>query len=230
MSTFIIHLLVPPLMAASLRYFRLRHVWAWVWVSVVVDIDYLGWILYDQGVIGVNTHRALFHNIWWLVLGVVGAALAFRRYHAGFAGSTRAAFHAWAHTFAGSGWLLGSFYYFSHLLLDSFQGGIALLFPLGFFIRGLDFTLAYEFEILVDTTTQQPIVEAQTYTPPGVVDVSEVYRWLSSEEAAFLLLYGFVLLCGYLYRWRVERVRVIQSVVIPAPAALTAQRRKAPKI
>ncbi|MBI2077313.1 MAG: hypothetical protein HYT80_02925 [Euryarchaeota archaeon] len=219
MSSFIIHLLVPPLMAASLHYFRLRHIWAWVWVSVLVDIDYLGWILYDQGILAVNTHRALFHNIWWLVLGVAGGVFAFRQYRLGFAGTTRHALHAWAHTFRGSGWMLGSFYYFSHLLLDSFQGGVALLFPLGLFVRGLDFTLAFDFEILVDTTTQEPFVEAEASAPPGVVDVSEVYRWLSSEETAFLLLFAAVLLLGRIYRAYAEPVRVVRAVRAEAPEA-----------
>ncbi|HLE47750.1 MAG TPA: hypothetical protein VI818_05580, partial [Candidatus Thermoplasmatota archaeon] len=140
-----------------------------------------------------------------------------RAYHRTFAGSTRSALHAWTHTFRGAGWCLGSFYYFSHLLLDSFQGGIALLFPVGLFLRGLDFTLAFDFGILVDTTTQQPMLEAEASTPAGVVDVSEVYRWLSSEETAFLLLFAMVLLLGRMYRTYAEPLRFVRAVRAEPP-------------
>lgn len=211
MSTFIIHLLLPPLMAQTLRFVPARHVWAWVWVSIAIDLDYLGWILYDRGILAVNFHRALFHNVFFpLVLGAY-AAYAFRRWARTGPGTTWERFTAYAQTFHGAGTLLAPYYFFSHILLDMSQGGVALLFPLSLFFGAFDFTAYYRFNILIDTTTHEPVVEGEADTSPGVVEVSEVYQWLSSEESAFLLLFASVLACGYLYHRLRPRV--------PAPAS-----------
>lgn len=211
MSTFIIHLLLPPLMAQTLRFIPARFVWAWVWVSVAIDLDYLGWILYDRGWIAVNFHRALFHNVFFpLVLGVV-AYYAFQRYRREHPGPAWSSFTAYAQTWNGAGMLLAPYYFFSHILLDMSQGGVALLFPLSLFIRAFDFTAFYRFDILIDTSTHEPVVEGTADTSPGVVEVSEVYQWLSSEESAFLLLFASVLACGYLY----HRLRRAEAPPVP---------------
>lgn len=213
MSTFIIHLLLPPLMAQTLRFIPARFVWAWVWVSVAIDLDYLGWILYDRGLVGVNGHRALFHNAFFpLALGAY-AFYAFQQHRRMHPGPTWTAFTSYAQTWKGAGTLLAPYYFFSHILLDMSQGGVALLFPLSLFIKPFDFTAFYRFDILIDTTTHEPFVEGTAQTSPGVVEVSEVYQWLSSEEFAFLLLFATVLACGALY----HRLRRAEGARAPVP-------------
>lgn len=199
MSTFIIHLLVPPLMAQTLRFVPARFIWAWVWISIAIDIDYLGWILYDRGFLLVNFHRALFHNLFFPLVLTLYAIHAFRRFSVGMPGTTWERLNAFLQTWNGAGAVLAPYYFYSHILLDMSQGGVALLFPLSLFIPFLDFTAFYRVNVLIDTTTHEPYVESTADTSPGVVEVSEVYQWLSSEEFAFLLLFATVLAFGYLH-------------------------------
>jgi hypothetical protein len=85
----------------------------------VVDVDYLGWVFHVQ--YGwPNVHRALFHNVWWLLLAVLLAVHAWRKWNA----RTRLPVAAFLR--ARPGWALVHFFYASHLFLDLFAGGLTL--------------------------------------------------------------------------------------------------------
>ena len=190
MSTFVVHLIIPALIIQTLGLFPRRYVWSWAWIGIAMDIDYLGWILYANHWVPINTHRALFHNVWLLLVLGWWATRRFQLHHE-IAGIARwPAFVDFCRTKWGAGLVLSSYYYFAHILFDGSQGGVALLWPLGLFVHGLDFSFAYEFVLDVDTTTQRPAVHADVATVEGVVDVDAVYRWLDSQEFAFLVLLG----------------------------------------
>jgi hypothetical protein len=212
MSTFIIHLLIPPLMVLTTGFFRARYVWAWIWVAVIGDIDYIGWWLYVNELVPVNTHRALLHNLWIFFLLAGISWHRYRRFRAAHP-LIRNPFPAFANTPAGAGWLLSSYYYFSHLLLDSFQGGVVPFWPLW------NSNVFFQFELLVDTKTQEVIPQAEAQAVPGgAPELTPVYPWLDSEQFAFLLLLLASLLFGYAVRRLSKEIRMIQSVRIRVPA------------
>lgn len=178
MSSFVIHLIIPILVALALGIFRPRDAWTWSWAAWAVDVDYVGWALHvEYG--WPNFHRALFHNVWWFVLL---AALAWRAL-----GKFSAAGGGGLLTFARAkpGWLLVPYYYASHLILDLFAGGIVPFWPasnLGVF---------WDFQIDVDTTkaVPQPQIISEVDTYVGVPDVSQVYTWMTAEHFSIFLLY-----------------------------------------
>lgn len=208
MSTFVIHLLIPPLMALATRIFPHRYVWAWVWVSIVPDLDYVGWILYVNDVLPFNFHRALFHNIFLLFLMIGLAAYLYARFRARFAGTEKEAFAAYASSWSGAGWFLSTYYYFSHLLLDVFQGGVVPFWPLS------NYNLYSYFLLSVDTKTQAIQTQSDVVVEPGVPEVSAIYPWLDSEQFAYVLLLGLSFLLGFAIRRFDRRVRIVAAVPV----------------
>jgi hypothetical protein len=212
MSTFIIHLLIPPLIVLSTGFFRARHVWTWVWVGVIGDIDYIGHLLYVAHIVPVETHRAILHNLWLFFILAGVSYFQYRTFRQ--AGpSPGNAFQTFAHTPHGAAWLLSTYYYFSHLLLDSFQGGIVPFWPLW------DRNVFFEFILLVNTRTQEVIPHAEAQAEPGgAPELTPVYAWLDSEQTAFILLLVASLLFGYAVRRLGREIRMIRAVRIePAP-------------
>lgn len=216
MSTFVVHLLIPPLTALAARYFPQRYVWAWVWVSVIPDVDYVGWILYINDILPFNFHRALMHNLFVLVILVFFAARAWTQYRLFHPEPT---FPGYLQTKRGAGWVLSSYYYFSHLLLDSFQGGVLPFWPIW------NLNVYNYFFIQVNTNTQQIDTIAGSETSSGTPDVIPVYPWLDSEQFAYCLL----ILASWIFAWAVfrkeKRLEIIQAVRVQPDASPPGYKR-----
>ncbi len=213
MSSFVIHLLIPTMTALSTGLFRLRDAWVWSWAAWAVDVDYLGWWLHvNYG--WYNFHRALFHNIWWLLLALLVLARAWRHWERARGGP----FAAFAR--AKPGWVLVPFMYASHLLLDVFAGGAVLFWPVS------EVSYFWDFEINVDTT--KPIPQPQVVSEPGtfvgVPDVSQVYRWMSAEQFGIFLLYLAAML--FLIAQELSVRRSWAATTSPAQAQTPPRRRR----
>lgn len=192
MSTFVIHLLIPLLLAMAIGVFRPRDCWWWIWVSVVPDLDYVGWILHVH--LGTpNFHRALLHNVWILLTLITMAVLRYRRFRPTAIGTNPLRAFVDRHP----GYLLAPFYHATHVILDAFQGGFVPFWPFS------TLTVYWDFELDVNTATQRPQISSEPGAYVGVPDVSPLYAWLTGEEFAFLLLFLGAFLLAYLYRRRV---------------------------
>jgi membrane-bound metal-dependent hydrolase YbcI (DUF457 family) len=217
MSTFVIHLLIPPLTALAARYFPQRYVWAWVWVSVIPDVDYVGWILYVNDILPFNFHRALFHNLFVLLVLLFFATRAWVRYRLN---TPIARLSGYLQTRHGAGWVLSSYYYFSHLLLDSFQGGVVPFWPIW------NLNVANFFFIQVDTQTQQVSTVAGSETSDGAPDVSALYPWLDSEQFAYCLLILASLTFAWLVFRRERAVEIIAAQTVGPELPTRSQAQK----
>jgi hypothetical protein len=176
MSSVVINFCVPVLTALAIGFFRPRDAFVWSWVTLAPDLDYFTWNMIP----GVpNMHRALLHN--GLILGglLAGTGIAYARQRRLLSGLTARDFFL---TSKGAAWSLSSFYYFAHILLDVFAGGIAPFFP---FSR---LSWSFDFFILINTQTNQPTLEGGPTTQPGIPQVSPVYEWLSSEQSGIVLI------------------------------------------
>lgn len=198
MSSFVINLAVPLLVALAVRLFAPTDCVKWIWVAVVPDLDY-----FIPGV-----HRGLTHNL--LILSVLAGLTAWAYRHVrpqlGAAPVWEFVNRRW-----GAGWILSTFYYFAHILLDVFAGGIAPFYPFS------QWSIALNFRILVDTATNEPSVQSSAPTQSTLPQVSPIFEWLSNEETAIAILTvlaSLLSLWARRYRQPVRRVRARQ---IPNP-------------
>lgn len=114
----------------------------------------------------VGHHRATLHNVWVLLPFLAVLLWSLRP-------ATRDPGRAQ--------WMTICLVYLaSHLTMDVFAGGITLFYPLS------EFTLCWFAAIDVVTATNTPIVYFEPCSFTGIPVVSEVYAWLSWNEAAFL--------------------------------------------
>lgn len=191
MSTFIIHLLIPLLLALAVGVFKPRDAWAWSWMAVVQDLDYTFWITHVN--LGwANFHRALFHNVWILLGLVAWSAHRYAAFRKTLGGPSQLAAFVQVH----AGFVLAPFYFATHLVLDAFQGGFVPFWPAS------NLTVFWDFALTVNTATQRPEIESNVGTYVGVPVVSTTYTWLTGEEFAYLLLFLATLLLGQLYQRR----------------------------
>lgn len=191
MSSVIIHFLIPLLIVLGVFRYPTKTAWAWVWVGVAPDLDYASWILYvNHG--WVNLHRALFHNVW-LLFGLIGLAVWGFRRAAAKGPRTLGEF-----TRTQPGWVLAPFYYFTHLALDVFAGGIVPFWPVS------NMGVYWDFSLIVDTRkpipVPEPISNPGTYT--NIPIVVEIYEWVNAEQFALLLLYLTAVFLGFVYQLR----------------------------
>ncbi len=93
--------------------------------------------------------------------------------------------------------LLASFFVGSHLLLDVFQGGVVLLWP----VNNTNFYLA--FEILLDTGKNTFAPAGEAGTSEGAPELSPLYPWFSTEHTAIAVFLAACLAGGIgLWAWR----------------------------
>lgn len=133
-----------------------------VWL---VDADYL---IPSQ-------HRALTHSILIPLALLAAVVVLWRRRDA------KAPFWDFA-TRPGAPVVLAmlAYYWTSHLLLDLFQGGVVLLWPL----VNTNFYLA--FEILLDTGNNTFTPGSEAGTSEGAPELTPLYPWFSTEHTAYL--------------------------------------------
>ena len=167
MVSWLPHAVVPGLLA--LAFFRhvprktllltLPIVWA-------VDVDYL---LQSE-------HRAITHSALGPAALLVAATVLWRRQ------DPAARFWEFA-TRPGAPAVLTllSFFWASHLVMDIFQGGVVLLWPLW------DRNLFLGFQVLLDTGRNTFEPQGDGGTSPGAPELSPVYPWVTYEHSAILV-------------------------------------------
>jgi hypothetical protein len=104
---------------------------------------------------------------------------------------------------------LASFYIGSHLLMDVFQGGVVLLWPL----LNTNFYLA--FEILLNTGTNTFTPAGEGGTSEGAPQLAPLYPWFSTEHTAIaVFLASCVAVAGTTWLWRRSTGRIPPKPVI----------------
>lgn len=199
MSSFVINLAIPLLVALAVRIFAPTDCVKWIWVAVVPDLDY-----FVPGV-----HRGLTHNL--LILALLAGLTTWAYFHVR---PQLGAAPVWAFVQSrwGAGWLLSTFYYFAHILLDVFAGGIAPFYPL------TQWSIALNFRILVDTETNRPTTHASAPSQSTLPQVSPVFEWLSNEETAIAILVAMAFLGSLWVRSRRRPVKRLAARAV-APTA-----------
>ncbi len=85
---------------------------------------------------------------------------------------------------APSNLLIAAYYLSSHLILDLFQGGVVLFWPL----NNTNFYLAYQ--ILLDTQNNTFVAGGTAGTSQGAPSLSPVYPWFSTRDMAYIGFLG----------------------------------------
>ncbi len=86
--------------------------------------------------------------------------------------------------------LIAAYYFASHLIMDLFQGGVVLFWPLS----NTNFYLAYQ--ILLDTGTNTFEAGGTAGTSEGAPTLSPIYPWFSTRDMAYV---GFLAAVGALW-------------------------------
>lgn len=200
MSSFVITLTIPLLVALAVRLFPPLDCVKWIWVAVVPDLDY-----FVPGV-----HRGLTHNA--IILAVLIGLTTWAYWHV-----RPRLEHAPVWSFIqsrwGNGWILATFYYFSHIFLDLFAGGIAPFYPF------TTWSVALNFRILVDTETNEPTLHSSAPSQSTLPQVSPVFEWLSNEETAIAILTVLAFLLALWARSRRRPVRIVPARTVAAEPA-----------
>jgi hypothetical protein len=180
--SFLPHLVIPGLTAlVFLRVERWR-ILAWSPLVWAADADY---VLQSE-------HRALTHSLL-IPLAVAAALVALWRLR-----DPSAQFWEFARRpGAPANLMLAAYFLASHLVMDVFQGGVVLLWPL------LDVNFYLAFEILLDTGNNQFTPTGEAGTSEGAPELSPVYPCLSTRDTAYLAFFASVAAAwGLHHAWR----------------------------
>ena len=185
MVSFLPHIVIPALVAVAFLPVGRRRALLWAPLVWVPDLDY----------ILPSIHRAATHSaLFPLALSAALVVLWRRR-------DPSARFAEFiTRPGAPANLLLASYYLFSHEILDLFQGGVVLLWPL------LNVNFYLGFQILLDTGTNtfEPAAEAGHHE--GAPALSPLYPWLSTTDAAVgAFLLAFFLAWAGLRLWQLKR-------------------------
>ena len=166
MPSFLPHLVAPLLFALAFLPMERRRILLWAPMVWVPDLDFF---------FAKEYHRALLSNVWipLILLGVL--VLLWRRrdpearlpefmFRPGAPGAL----------------LLSSYYLLGHILMDVFAGGVALFWPLSTYSPYLFLS------IRVNTETGEPTVAGEGGAPPVIPEITPVYEWFSTIDAAVL--------------------------------------------
>ena len=167
MVSWLPHAVIPGLLAlAFFRHVPRKTILMTLPVVWAIDVDYL-----IQ-----SEHRAITHSVLWPAALLVAVVVLWRR------GDPTARFWEFA-TRPGAPAVLSllSFFWASHLLLDVFQGGVVLFWPLW------DRSFFAGFQVLLDTgqNTFEPQGESGSFE--GAPELSPVYPWVTYEHSAILV-------------------------------------------
>lgn len=201
------HAVIPGLVAfAFFRHIPRKTIVLTLPIVWAIDVDYAVQVL----------HRAITHSILWplALLGVV-AVLHRRR-------DATARFWEYA-TRPGTPATLTMLAYFwcSHLLLDIFQGGVVLFWPLW------NRNLFLGFEILLDTGTNTFMPTGEAGSSEGAPELSPLYPWFSYEHSAILAFLAACLVAWIGWRlWQGRAGRPQRPVIIHRTATLAVTIQK----
>jgi hypothetical protein len=135
MSSFTVHAVIPPLILLATRIFPPRIVllcWPFTWISDLdTAINFLTFWLTEETVLA---HRAVLHNVFILVPSTLATVFLWRGMLLDRPALRGAPWRDRWDAFGTLKWgyasIVITFFLFSHLLLDMFQGGITALWPI----------------------------------------------------------------------------------------------------
>ncbi len=168
------HLVVPLLLALAVLPMARRQIILWAPMVWVPDLDFF---------FAKEYHRALLSNIW-IPLALVGALLWLWRRRDPTSRLSEFMFRPGAP----GGLFLSAYYFAGHILMDIFAGGVALFWPLSTYSPYLFLS------IRVNTATGETDVVGEGGTPPDIPEITPVYEWFSTIDAAMLTLVAVVAL------------------------------------
>lgn len=208
MVSWLPHAVVPGLVAlAFFRHVPRRTILATLPIVWAVDADY----------VIQSAHRAITHSVLWPAALLVAVAVLWRRE------DPAARFWEFA-TRPGAPALLSllSYFWASHLLLDVFQGGVVLFWPLW------DRNFFLGFQILLDTGRNTFEPQGDGGTSAGAPELSPVYPWFTYEHSAILV---FLAACaavalGVWAWWRWRRTTPSKPAVVTRVARLAGPLQK----
>ena len=208
MVSWLPHAVVPGLVAlAFFRHVPRRTILLTLPIVWLVDADY---VIQAE-------HRAITHSALWPAALLVAVVVLWRRTDA------TARFWEFA-TRPGAPAVLSllSYFWASHLLMDVFQGGVVLLWPLwnrNFFLG---------FQILLDTGTNTFAPEGDGGTSEDAPEVSPVYPWFTYEHSAILVFLGAcaAVALAVLAWWRWRRATPSKPAVVTRVARLAGPLQK----
>lgn len=206
MVSWLPHYVIPVLVALAFFPVTRREALLWGILVWAPDLDY---VVQSQ-------HRAATHSVLIPMLLVAAVVVLWRRRD-----PTSRFLEFATRPGAAVGLTLGTYYVGSHLLLDLFQGGVVLFWPL------LDTNFFLGFTILLDTGQNKFMTEGEGGTSVGAPELSPVYPWFSYEHAAIL---AFLLACGAVAlgvrAWRRRAGAHAQPVIIERVAHLSGPIQK----
>jgi hypothetical protein len=219
MSNVTIHLVIPVLILLATRLFPTKQVLLFAPFAVVPDLDTaINWGAYLFFGESVLAHRAVLHNVFVFLPTLILSVVLWRRMLQKNPHMMKWSWYAKWISFGSVRWgyasVLITFYLFSHILLDTFQGGTTLLWPL---VNTYVYPQLY---IFVDMGTGQITPAASVTTGEGAPTLSRRYPWMDPEQVAIwiLVLMGTV---AALAR---------EAVIKRAPAMTEATLKKAPVV
>ncbi len=112
--------------------------------------------------------------------------------------------------------LVAGYYFASHLILDLFQGGVVLFWPL----NNTNFYLAYQ--ILLDTQTNTFVAGGSAGTSQGAPALSPLFPWFSTRDMAYVAFFAACAAAWLAVRYSPagRRLRRSRPVVVERAAAL----------
>lgn len=201
MVSWLPHAVIPGLVALAFFAVPRRTLLAWLPLVWAPDMDY---VIQSQ-------HRAITHSAF-IPMAAFAAVIILWRKH-----DPAARFWEFA-TRPGApvALSLAAYYVGSHLLLDIFQGGVVLFWPV------LDTNFFLGFQILLDTAENTFTPSGEGGTSVGAPELSPVYPWFSYEHSAIL---AFLAVCaavaaGVWAWWRWRGTAAPRPVVVTRRATL----------
>ncbi len=187
MSNVTIHLVIPVLVLIATRLFPTKQVIMWAPFALVPDLDTaLNLISFYAMGDPILAHRSFLHNIFVFMPTLILALVLWYRMLGDQSGLAGASWEEKWRAFSSVRWgyasVLVTFFLFSHVFLDMFQGGVTLFWP---FVN----TYVYpQIFIWVDMTTGMPSGEANVVTGPGAPTLSRRFPWLTPEQIGIWIL------------------------------------------
>ncbi|MBW3582497.1 MAG: hypothetical protein KY455_05290 [Euryarchaeota archaeon] len=204
MSSAVIHLTIPALLIMATGMFPRKDVLKWLPFAVLSDLDFI-FNFFGYYVLGSDLllHRAVGHTAF---IGLPTAILWFvlwrrmmKRDPELHWASFRDKWSAFGHVRWGYPAVLMTLYLESHVVLDMFQGGVTLLWPL------LNVYVYPRIIVWFNTETGAFLLEPEVQTGSGAPALSPLYPAITPEEVGIVLLSLIAALAALYFEYRAGR-------------------------
>lgn len=187
MPSFLPHLVAPLLFALAFLPIERRRILLLAPLVWVPDLDFF---------FAKDHHRAVLGNIW-IPLAFVAALLVLWRRRDPTARLGEFMFRPGAP----ANLFLAAYYFLGHALMDVFAGGVPLFWPLSTYSPYLFLS------VRVNTATGEPDVVGDGGVPADIPEITPVYEWFSTIDAAVLAFLVVATGLWLAHAWRERRLR-----------------------